>query len=196
MKWDLPLAVEIDGEEYEIRNKCDYRVVLDAIEALNDEELDTQDRIQCALFIFYGNDELDTEKKVLEALGNKENIQTAIDEMTRIMSVDIEEKEQNENKPQMMDWQHDFQYISAPVSRILGYSVRNPQNYTHWYDFVGAYQEIGECFWANVVSIRSKRYKGKKLEKWEQEFYKEHKKIIDINKKLTEEEQEWLYSDW
>lgn len=195
MNWELPFAVEIDGKKYEIRNKCDYRVVLDAIEALNDEELDTQDRIYCALFIFYGNNELDNEKKVLEAFGNKKNIQTAIDEMTCIMRAG-NEGEQNDNKPPMMNWQQDFPHISAPISRILGYSVRNPANYTHWYDFIGAYQEIGDCFWANVVSIRNKRHKGKKLEKWEQEFYREHRKVIEIEKSLTAEEQEWLVSDW
>ena len=38
--------------------------------------------------------------------------------------------------------------------------------------------------------------KGKKLEDWEQEFYRENKKIIDFPHKLTDEEQEWLDSDW
>ena len=65
MSWNLPISVEIDGTEYPIRNKCDYRVVLDVIKALNDEDLDMQYRIQCALFIFYGNDELNTQEKVL-----------------------------------------------------------------------------------------------------------------------------------
>ena len=51
--WNLPLTVEIDGKEYVIRNKCDYRVVLDVIAALNDNELEMENRIQCAVFIFY-----------------------------------------------------------------------------------------------------------------------------------------------
>ena len=79
MSWDLPISVEIDGTEYPIRNKCDYRVVLDVIKALNDEDLYMQYRIQCALFIFYGNDELDTTEKVLKAFKTKENIFTALD---------------------------------------------------------------------------------------------------------------------
>lgn len=195
MNWELPFSVEVGGKMFEIRNKCDYRVVLDTIEALQDVELEQEEQIQCALFIFYGNEKLDTEKKVLEAFGSAENIQEAINYMLNIISVDKAEKKQDDNKPQMMDWQQDFPHIAAPISRILGYSVRNPHNYTHWFDFIGAYQEIGDCFWANVVAIRSKRYKGKKLEKWEQEFYREHKEIIDINKNLSEDEQEWLTSD-
>ena len=79
MSWNLPISVEIDGTEYAIRNKCDYRVVLDVIKALNDDDLDMQYRIHCALFIFYGNDELDTKEKVLKAFRTKENTQIAID---------------------------------------------------------------------------------------------------------------------
>ena len=194
MSWDLPISVEIDGTEYAIRNKCDYRVVLDVIKALNDEDLDMQYRIQCALFIFYGNDELDTTEKVLKAFKTKENTQKAINEMTKIISLG-EEKEQND-KPPIMDWEHDFNHIEPPINRVLGYSVRDENNYTHFYDFIGAYQEIGECSWANIVSVRSKRMKGKPLDKWEREFYNENRKLIDLPHKLTDEEQEWLDSDW
>ena len=81
MSWNLPISVEIDGTEYAIRNKCDYRVVLDVIKALNDEDLDMQYRIQCALFIFYGNDELNTQEKVLKAFRTKENTQKAIKDL-------------------------------------------------------------------------------------------------------------------
>ena len=56
--------------------------------------------------------------------------------------------------------------------------------------------EIGECSFSNIVSIRSKKQKGKKLDKWEEEFYREHKKEIDLPRKLTKEEMEWLDSDW
>ena len=43
MMWDLPISVEIDGEIYQIRNRCDYRIVLDVICALNDNELTIED---------------------------------------------------------------------------------------------------------------------------------------------------------
>ena len=194
MSWDLPISVEIDGTEYAIRNKCDYRVVLDVIKALNDEDLDMQYRIQCALFIFYGNDELDTTEKVLKAFKTKENTQKAINEMTKIISLG-EEKEQDD-KPPIMDWEHDFSHIAPPINRVLGYSVRDENNYTHFWDFIGAYQEIGECSWANIVAVRSKLMKGKPLDKWEREFYNENRKFIDLPHKLTNEEQEWLDSDW
>jgi hypothetical protein len=183
MMWSLPISVEIDGKEYAIRNKCDYRVVLDVISALNDEELEMEHRLECALFIFYEN------------LTELKDIQTAITEMMKIINLGEETTEEEQHKPQLMDWQHDFSQLAPPISRVLGYSVRDTKNYTHWYDFIGAYMEIGECVFANIVSIRNKRLKGKKLEDWEQEFYRENKKIIDLPHKLTDEEQEWLDSD-
>ena len=192
MMWSLPISVKIDGKEYAIRNKCDYRVVLDVISALNDEELEMEYRVECALFQFYGNDELDTVEKVLTSLND---IQIAIVEMMKIINLGKEETEE-ENKPKIMDWEHDFQQLAPPISRVLGYSVRDEKNYTHWYDFIGAYMEIGECTFSNIISIRSKKQKGKKLETWEQEFYRENKKLVDLPRKLTDEEQEWLDSDW
>ena len=47
--WNLPTAVEIDGKEYAITNKCDYRMVLDVICALNDNELDDEQKLRTAL---------------------------------------------------------------------------------------------------------------------------------------------------
>ena len=55
--------------------------------------------------------------------------------------------------------------------------------------------EIGECTYGTVLTIRNKKADGKKLEKWEQEFYDKNKKMVDIKPKMTEEEKEmesWL----
>lgn len=184
MIWDLPIAVEINGKGHPIRNKCDYRVVLDVICALNDNELTDEEKVKCALFIFY------------EDVSQIDDFGTAIKEMLRIINGGEEQEENHEQKPQLMDWEHDFPQLAPPISRVLGYDVRTPDKFTHWYSFLGGYQEIGECAFATLVSIRSKRAKGKKLEKWEQEFYQEHRKMVDLPKKLTQEEQDFLNSDW
>lgn len=184
MIWDLPIAVEINGRQQPIRNKCDYRVVLDVICALNDNELTDEEKVKCALFIFY------------EDISQIDDFDTAIKEMFRIINGGEEQEENHEQKPQLMDWEHDFPQLAPPISRVLGYDVRTPDKFTHWYSFLGGYQEIGECAFATLVSIRSKRAKGKKLEKWEQEFYQEHRKMVDLPKKLTQEEQDFLDSDW
>lgn len=183
MMWDLPTSVEIDGEEYKITNKCDYRMVLDVICALNDNELDDEQKVKTALYVFY------------EDIRPCQNLEKAIKEMYKIISYGEEDDGQSENKPQLMNWEHDFKTLVAPVNRVLGYEIRSV-DYLHWYTFLSAYFEIGECQFQTIVSIRSKIMKGKKLENWEQEFYRENKKMVDFPMNLSEEEQDWLESDW
>ncbi len=185
MMWDLPMSVTIDGKEYVIRNKCDYRMVLDVIGALNDEELDTQEKLQCALFIFYEDD-----------MTKCVNLEQAVIEMFRIINNGEDDEEQDTSKPQLMDWHHDFKQLAPPISRTLGYDVRMPDKYTHWWSFIGAYMEIGECTFSNIISIRSKKAKGIKLDKWEEEFYRQNRKMVNLPLKLTAEEQALLDSDW
>ena len=183
MSWNLPLSVEINKKTYAIRNKCDYRVVLDVIAALKDNDLDYQHQRVCALLLFYED---------IKPCDDKE---TALKEMLKIINLGEEITEQ-EPKAAIMDWEHDFPKIAPPISRVLGYSVRDSERYTHWWDFCGAYSEIGECVFSTIISIRSKKQKGKKLESWEQEFYRENRKTVDLPQHLTEEEKEWLDSDW
>lgn len=183
MIWDLPIDVEINGTKHAIRNKCDYRVMLDVICALNDNELTDEEKVQCALFIFY------------EDISAIDNFETAIKEMFRIINGGEEQEESQEQKPQLMNWEHDFPVLVAPINRVLGYEVRSV-DYLHFYTFLSAYYEIGECTFSTIVSIRSKRAKGKKLDKWEEEYLREHRKMVELPRKLTAEEQEFLDSDW
>lgn len=184
MNWNLPIAVEINGNTHPIRNKCDYRVVLDVICALNDNELTDEEKVKCALFIFY------------EDVSQIDDFEVAIKEMFRIINGGEIESGNQSPKVRLMDWEYDFPQLAPPISRVLGYDVRTPDKFTHWYSFLGGYQEIGECVFSTVVSIRSKLSKGKKLEKWEQEYLKEHKDLIELPNRLTKEELEFLNSDW
>ena len=179
-EYDLPYAVEIGGKSFKIRNQCDYRIILRCIRALNDSDLSEDQRIQCAIIIFY------------EDYDQLEDLQAAASEMFRVIGYNDDPDPNDQQKTQLMDWDKDFRHIAPPVSRILGYDVRSPGKYTHWWTFLGGYMEIGECTFSTIVSIRSKKAKGKKLEKWEEEFYREHYEMINLPQKYTKEEQELL----
>lgn len=60
---------------------------------------------------------------------------------------------------------------------------------------MAAYQEIGDCLFAQVVRIRNKRNKGKKLDKAEQEFYRKNRDIIDIKVRYSKAEEEF-FAQW
>ena len=191
MSWDLPLAVDIGGKKYQIRKKCDYRVVLNCIAALNDKDLEMQNAVECALIIFYQDFNSVEDIYKLSA----EDFETAIKEMFKIINYGEEDDTAQPQKPKVMDWEKDFKLIASSTSHILGYDIRMPK-YLHWWSFLGAYMEIGESTFANVVSIRKKKLKGKKLEKYEEEFYRENKKLVDLPLHLTAEEQALLDSEW
>lgn len=180
--WSLPYVVEIDGVEHPIRNRCDYRVVLDVICALNDPDITDDEKIKTALFIFY------------EDVSAISDYETAAAEMFRIINYGNDSA--NENRPALMDWEHDFKAIAAPVSRVLGFDVRTPEKFVHFWTFLGAYTEIGECTFSTIVSIRSKKAKGQKLEKWEIEFCREHQDAVSLPQKITAEERDLLNSAW
>ena len=118
-----------------------------------------------------------------------------ITEMFDIISCGMEPENNGEKPIKLMDWEHDFGQIAPPVNRILGYDIRQEDKYVHWHTFLGAYQEIGECAWNTFVSIREKLRKHKKLEDWEREVYRNHKRQIDLPMQLTEDEKEFLFSD-
>ena len=178
--YNLPLTVQNGDSLLKIRDKCDYRVVLECIEAIKDNDLTDEEKAQCALIIFYENYEDITDP------------QNAIDEMMKIIGYDDEPTQREENKPVLMDWQKDFKQIVPPINRILGYDVRTPDRYCHWHTFISAYYEIGECTFSTIVSIRAKKQKHQKLEKWEEEFCREHPDLINLPTNFTKEEEEFF----
>ena len=185
MGYGLPTSVEINGKDFDVR--YDFRVVLDIFEALNDPELSDADKAQAVLEMFY----LDPY--------SIDDYQKAIDLCFEFINGGERERNSGEKKPRLVDWQMDFPRIVAPINRVLGYEVRavpyDPETNTggvHWYTFLGAYMEIGDCLFAQIVSIRSKKAKGKKLDKSEQEFYRANRDIIDIKTKYTEAEEDIL----
>ena len=188
--WDYLLFVTIDGEQFEIENNCDYRVVLDCLDCYEDNNLDLITQHQSAMIIFYKEPQ-----KI-------KNVEEAVKQMIRVIDCQSEEEfaenstEQIELQPRLMSWKKDFKFIAPAVSRVLGYDVRTPDKFTHWWSFYGAFLEIGECYWQTIISIRKKKMQGQKLEEWEQKIYRENKKDIDLPQNLTDEEKEWLDSDW
>ena len=186
MGYGLPKSVEINGEEFPIR--YDFRVILDIFEALNDPELDDQERAFAVLHMFYPDFEL------------LSDYNAAIHEMFRFINMDQEEEQKKQ--PKLVDWEQDFPYIIAPINRVLGYETRSvnydPDTNTggvHWWTFLSAYTEIGDCLFAQIVGIRSKKARGKRLDKSEQEFYRKNKSIVDIKVRYTDAEDD-LVNMW
>ena len=50
--------------------------------------------------------------------------------------------------------------------------------------------EIGDGTFSQVLAIRQKKARGKKLEKYEQEFARNHPELVELKKRISEEQQE------
>lgn len=173
MNFTLPETVELGGAEYPIR--WDYRPILEICAALQDADLDNQEKAITALTIFYHDFE------DIPA----EHAQEAVDKLFWFINCGEDEREQH--SPKIVDWKQDFHIIAGPVSRVLGRSVRAKEP-LHWWDFMDAYAEIGDCTFAQVVSIRDKRARGKKLDKQDQEWYRRNRHLVDFKAKHSENE--------
>ena len=81
-----------------------------------------------------------------------------------------------------MDWEQDERILFPAINSAAGKEVR-ALDYLHWWTFMGYFMEIRESTYAQVLQLRQKRAKGKKLEKWELEF-------CIIKKRLSQEEKD------
>ena len=115
-----------------------------------------------------------------------EHIQEALEKVSEFIDMGISD---DRKKPKTMDWEQDAPILIPAINKVLNCEIR-AQKYMHWWTFLGAYMEIGESLFSNVIHIRQKKAKGKKLEKWEQDFYKENQSLIDFKQKSQRSEEE------
>lgn len=186
MIFGLQKTALIDGKEYPFR--YDFRVILEIIIMLSDPDLSDSDKVEALLQMFYLNPEDITDYK--EAVNQCFQF---IDHSDR----------QVQKRPRLVDWEQDYEYIIAPVNRVLGYEARDvaydPETNTgglHWWTFLAAYMEIGgDCLFSQIISIRDKRARKKKLEKYEKEWLKRNYDIVNIKQRYSDSEDE-LVKAW
>lgn len=169
--WELPETTEIGGTVYELHT--DYRDILEIIGYLNDPDRPEYLRWQIAIALFY------------EGQIPAEHQRSAMEYLAAFISCG--EKNNARPGPVLMDWEQDARAIIADVNRVAGLEVR-ALPYLHWWTFLSFFQAIGEGQLSTLVSIRDKLRKGKKLENWEKEFYRENKQRVDLPKRYSAEE--------
>lgn len=172
----LPMSLEVAGEERRIRT--DFRDVLTIMQAFSDPELSECEKYDVMLTILYE----DLDIIPLEATNE------AIDR--GLWFLDCGQQEEDSRPPaKVMDWEQDESLVFPAVNKVAGREVRTAE-YMHWWTFMGYFMEIDEGTFSTVLGIRQKKAKGKKLEKWEQEFYRNNRSLCDLKKRYTKEEQE------
>lgn len=173
--WELPMALEVAGTAWKIRT--DFRAVLDILSYLGNPDYEQDEQVLIALTILY-----EDFPKIPQ-----ESYQEAVEKAMEF--IDCGNRGDGRARPRTMDWEQDAGIIIPSINHVVGTEVRSLP-YMHWWTFMGAYMEIGDGLFAQVVNIRSKKAKGKKLEKYEKEFYRDNKALVDFKKKYSAEEKE------
>jgi hypothetical protein len=100
--------------------------------------------------------------------------------------IDCRQKPDGTRKKKTMDWIQDADLIIPAINTVAKREVRADPN-IHWWTFFGWFMGVGDGLLASVLHVRSKKAKGKKLEKWEKEFYDANKMLVDFVTHETDE---------
>lgn len=160
----LPESLKVGGVEYEIRE--DYRCALDILSALGDESMTDEQKTQSVIEILYW-----------PIIPPEEHLQEAFEKAVWFLDCGIEHDDTS--KPRTMDWEQDAAIIFPAVNKVAGFDTRKPV-LTHWWTFYGWFMEIDDGLFSQVLAIRQKKAKGKKLDKWELEFLRENEKLCSL----------------
>lgn len=173
MYFDLPTSLEIGGEEWVIRT--DYRIILSILAAYDDPDLEDKEKIYVCLYNLYEDFENLPQELYREAFE------------AAMGFIDHGNGDSNGHRAKNMDWEQDANLLFPAVNKVAGYEVRSVE-YLHWWTFLGFFMEIGEGAYSTVLSLRSKKNSGKKLEKWESEWWTKNQSICKLKKKYSEAE--------
>ena len=189
--YEIPTQLLINGQYQPIRNKGDFRMVLDCFETLSDEALTRQEQLVACLIIFYENL---TDIYDLSKLGN---VETAVKEMFKFFNCGQEQSLGAKASYKLIDWDKDSQIVCSAINKVAGKEIRF-EPYIHWWTFMGYYAAVDESVLSTVVGIRYKIMRGEKLEKHEQKFRRDNPQYFVWNHKTVEqrEAEELLQQLW
>lgn len=169
--WGLPVQTKIQDRVYDLQ--ADFRDVLEVIGWLQNPELPEFIRWQVALGLFYKQDVAPEHSREAMAYlgwfltgGNPEG---------------------DKPGPKLLDWEQDAAAIISDVNKTAGQEIR-ALPFLHWWTFLSWFHGIGEGQVSALVSIRDKLQRGKKLEGWEKEFYRQNRDRIQLKKKYSPQE--------
>lgn len=169
--WELPREAVIGGRTCHLHT--DYRRILRIFSYLQDETLPEFVRWHIALALFY-------EEEIPDG-----DFSEAAAYFCRFVNCGREEPK--DPGAQLLDWERDAQEIVADVNKVAGQEIRSLP-YLHWWTFLGWFLGIGEGNLSMLVGIRDKLRRGKKLEPWEQEYYRRNRDRVKPQKKYSAEE--------
>lgn len=188
--YELSTTVMVDDREYAIRNRGDYRLITEVIAACKDPELNDIEKTATALILFYEG--VDTYEDVLNEFETQDLMQKAVEALENFLSCDNRYENISTTNTKLIDWEQDEKLIVAGINPLLGNGMDVREiPYMHWWTLVSYFMSIKHGPLPMVVSVRDKIVKGKKLDKLEQQFRREHPEYFKWRNQKTYEEKKF-----
>ena len=173
--YNLPKVINIEGIDYNIQS--DFRVILDILIACEDPDLNDYEKQDAMYQILY------VDSDTIPVHCYEEACKKAAD----FIDGGLNDKRRPQKK--VIDWQHDAAIIMPAVNKVAGKDLRAEKD-MHWWTFLGYFMEVEDGLFSQVLSIRQKKARHKKLEKWEKEFEKENLDLVKLPVVQSEEQKQ------
>lgn len=174
----LPSSLYLQGQEYAIN--ADWRPCVNIMRMFERTDLSDTEKILCMVGILY-EDEI-PDRLMAEAAEQAVwflNLGEAADSKKGVMSFG-----------RLFSWEQDLKFIISAVDKSAGFSIRSKKFY-HFWEFMSAFFETGECVFNTIVHQRKLKKTGKQS-KADKEWWVENRDIAELKVELTNDEQEIL----
>lgn len=173
----LPSSFLLQGREYAFN--ADWRPCVNIMRMFERNDLTDSEKIECMVEIFY-KDEIPY-RLVPEAAQKAVWFLNLGDEST---------DKKGSSVGRLFSWEQDLKFIISAVDKSAGFSIRSKEFY-HFWEFMSAFFESGECVFNTIVHQRKLKKTGKQT-KADREWWAENKDIAELKVELTADEQEVL----
>ena len=167
----------LQGREYAVN--ADWRPCVNIMRMFERSDLTDSEKIECMVEIFY-KDEIPY-RLVPEAAQKAVWFLNLGDETTG---------KKGSSVGRLFSWEQDLKFIISAVDKSAGFSIRSKEFY-HFWEFMSAFFESGECVFNTIVHQRKLKKTGKQT-KADREWWAENKDIAELKIELTADEQEVL----
>jgi hypothetical protein len=127
--YELLTEIEINGNQYSIRDDGDYRTILGCFSVLEDAELNQTERILSSLIIFY--EDFDDISDIYAC----PDVEELVKKMYWFFRGGKEEDSNPRNNRKLVDWEGDSDIIVSAINKVAGTEIR-ALNYMHWWTFL------------------------------------------------------------
>ena len=174
----LPSSLSLQGQEYAIN--ADWRPCVNIMRMFERTDLSDMEKVLCMVGILY-EDEI-PDSLMTEAAEQAVwflNLGEAADGKKSTLSFG-----------RLFSWEQDLKFIISAVDKSAGFSIRSREFY-HFWEFMSAFFETGECVFNTIVHQRKLKKTGKQS-KADKEWWAENRDIAELKVELTIDEQEIL----